>query len=481
MIIQYSDLSIRRSESKFSQPSFVRVFQIILIWFILLCLPWSAIFAQENKTEPLKRILFVFDASQSMWGQWEGKSKMEVARMLLIRVVDSLEKVPQTELALRVYGHQYAYPPGRCDDSKLEVPFGKNNHARIKAVLRNTTPKGTTPIAYSLGQAASDFNGLTDSRNMIILITDGLEECGGDPCAVSRELQKNGIVLKPFVIGLGTGMSNELDCIGTYFDAEDADNFATALKVALKQVSKDLTTLTVELENGRGVAKVTDIAMSFYDQENNELTYNFVHTMHEKGTPDTLYVDHNPLYRLELHTRPSLNLKDIQLLEKEHNTIAIPVTQGKIRLETTNKMPFGKEMYGLVKRCGNPSVLHVIQSSQTEEYLTGCYDLEILSLPRLLLENIIVEENQVRQITIPEPGVLVLQRRHPVIGDLFVEHQGTLVWIHSLDSESVTAESLVLLPGDYRVIFRAAKAQRAAYTRETQFRIVSGKTKKIKL
>jgi len=449
--------------------------------FIFSALAYGQAGAEKPVKEPLKRILFVVDASQSMWGQWEGKPKMEVAKLLLSRVIDSLERVPGTELALRLYGHQFTYPPGRCDDSKLEVPFGKKNHARIKAVLRNTNPRGTTPIAYSLEQAANDFEGMTDSRNMIILITDGLEECGGDPCAVSRALQKRGVALKPFVIGLGTGMNNQLDCIGTYFDAEDSDNFATALKTALNQVSKDLTTLTVELTDSKGLPSVTDVAMSIYEQEKKVLAYNFMHTMNEKGNPDTLFVDYQPVYNLELHTIPSLHLDNIRLEKTTHNTIKIPVSQGKIKLSTTNPMPFGKELYGLVRRCGEETILHVIQGGQTADYLTGCYDVEVLSMPRLLYEKIEVEENQLKQIQIPEPGVLVLQRRSPVKGDLFVEYNGRLVWIYSLDSESVTAESLVLLPGNYRLVFRAANAKRAAYTREAAFTIISGKTKKVKL
>jgi len=458
----------------------IYILQSLFVWFLVLSgLSLSAQPSQE-KTE-LKRILFVFDASQSMWGKWEGKSKMELAKALLIRVVDSLQQVPDTELALRLYGHQFPYPPGKCTDSKLEVAFAKNNHFRIKAVLRNLVPKGTTPIAYAIGEAAKDFEGMTDSRNMIILITDGLEECGGDPCAVSRELQSKGIIMKPFVIGLGTGMSGELDCIGTYFDADDADNFAKALNLALKQVSKDLTTVTVELADGNDVSRVTDIVMTFYEQPGNTPASSFVHTLTSSGIADTLYLDHHPQYRLELHTRPSLNLNQINLLEKQHNTIRIPVLQGKIQLSASGSMPFGKELYGLVKRCGKDEIIHVIHAGQAEDFLAGCYDVEVLSLPRLIFEGIVLEEKQTRHITVPQPGVLVLQRRHPVIGDLFVEHDGKLVWIYSLDSESVTTESLVLLPGNYRVIYRASRARKAAYTRELNITITPGKSLKVKL
>lgn len=455
------------------------VFPLLLLVFLLVSAQLQAQNLAEEKE--LKRILFVFDASQSMWGKWEGKSKMELAKTLLIRVVDSLQQVPDTELALRLYGHQFPYPPGKCTDSKLEVPFAKNNHFRIKSVLRNLTPKGTTPIAYSLGEAAKDFAGLTDSRNMIILITDGLEECGGDPCAVSRDLQAAGIIMKPFVIGLGTGMSGELDCIGTYFDADDADHFAKALNLALKQVSKDLTTLTVELTDGNNVPRVTDIAMTFYEQPDNTNLSSFVHTLTSSGVADTLYLDHHPTYRLELHTRPSLHLDNVKLLEKQHNTLVVPVVQGKIKLSAAGSMPFGRELYGLVKRCGSDEIIHVVQAEQSEEFLAGCYDIEVLSLPRLMFEGVVLEENQVKNITVPQPGVLVMQRRHPVFGDLFVEHNGSLVWIYSLDSESVTTESLVLLPGNYRAIYRAARARKVAYTREISFTITSGKSIKVKL
>ena len=90
-----------------------------------------------------------------------------------------------------------------CDDTKLEVPFAQGNGEQIRNVLSNITPKGTTPIARSLEKAANDFPECANCRNVIILITDGIEACDEDPCAVSRALQQKGIILKPFVIGIG--------------------------------------------------------------------------------------------------------------------------------------------------------------------------------------------------------------------------------------------------------------------------------------
>ena len=102
--------------------------------------------AVESGYEPNSRILFIFDGSNSMAGKWEGEVKIDIARRILVEMVDSLENVENVEMALRVYGHQSPVPPQDCSDTKLEVPFGKNNASRIRQKLRFISPKGTTPI-----------------------------------------------------------------------------------------------------------------------------------------------------------------------------------------------------------------------------------------------------------------------------------------------------------------------------------------------
>jgi Ca-activated chloride channel family protein len=46
----------------------------------------------QNTKPPITRVLFIFDASQSMYAQWEGNSRMEIAKELLANMLDSLEK-----------------------------------------------------------------------------------------------------------------------------------------------------------------------------------------------------------------------------------------------------------------------------------------------------------------------------------------------------------------------------------------------------
>ena len=123
------------------------IFKYILSLTFLL----AALFTTAQEPEfkkPLTRILFVFDASQSMAGLWESGKKINIARNLLIDMVDSLQYIENVELALRIYGHQSRVPPQDCNDTRLEVPFSKNNASKIRQKLRYINPKGGKDIYY---------------------------------------------------------------------------------------------------------------------------------------------------------------------------------------------------------------------------------------------------------------------------------------------------------------------------------------------
>jgi Ca-activated chloride channel family protein len=157
----------------------------LLFWFP------SQVCAQGKADQEHTRILFVMDCSNSMNAFWGNEPKIDAAREVLLKALPPLEAAPNVELALRLYGHQSRIEPGKqdCDDTKLEVPFGPHNGDAIRAKMRAARCLGTTPIARSLEKAAGDFPD-TKGRNVIILITDGIEACDEDPCAVSRACRR---------------------------------------------------------------------------------------------------------------------------------------------------------------------------------------------------------------------------------------------------------------------------------------------------
>jgi Ca-activated chloride channel homolog len=241
----------------------------LLTTILILFLSFSLI-AQKKETT---RILFIFDGSNSMNAQWQTTSKIDIAKRLMTETLDSLKGIPNIEFALRMYGHQTQILPGQqdCEDTKLEVPFaeGDANIDKIKSKIRGLTPKGTTPIARSLQYSAEDFPSVGEGvRNVIILITDGIEACDEDPCAVARALASKGITLKPFIVGIGPGIDfDQLKCIGNVYDASTEDSFKSILKVVISQAMSN-TSVQVNLNNTNGKPLETNVAMSFYDQRN---------------------------------------------------------------------------------------------------------------------------------------------------------------------------------------------------------------------
>ena len=72
-------------------------------------------------------IEFIFDASFSMKEDVEkGKSRMDVAKEVMIDLIQNLEDRPGLEVGLRVYGSRNT----ECDDSILVQDFGPVNAVR---------------------------------------------------------------------------------------------------------------------------------------------------------------------------------------------------------------------------------------------------------------------------------------------------------------------------------------------------------------
>lgn len=430
--------------------------------------------AKKQKTPTLTRIEFLFDASQSMYGRWQSGAKIDIARSLMNKVLDSLRYIDNIELALRVYGHQKPYPPQDCDDSRLEVPFSKGNISSIQQVLKNLVPKGTTPIAKSLELCGNDFP-QSPSRNIIILVTDGIEECGGDPCAISQALQKKGIFLKPFVIGMGIDETwkKTFECVGRYFDATNEVTFKQALDVVISQALNS-TTMQVNLLDMAHNPTETNVNMTFYDRWNGEIKYNFIHTLNSKGNPDTLVIDPLPIYKIVVHTIPSVSLDSVVLTPGKHTIVGIDAPQGFLTLKFDGTSEIKKPL-AVVRQHGEMKTLNVQDFNTTEKYIVGKYDLEILTLPRINLENIDISQSKTTTLQIPRPGMVTIISNNQGYGSLYVEDKGNLKWIYNLD-DNLNKETIVLQPGKYHVVYRSKNSKESIYTIEKDFSIVSSES-----
>ena len=452
---------------------------LILSFFLIAPAVFSQIRKEPEKPKPTTRILFVFDASQSMYGRWQSDTKFNIATRLFSSILDSLRNLPDLELALRVYGHQKPFPPQDCNDSKLEVPFAKDNVNRIKHVLKVINPNGTTPSAYSLSLAAKDFPPCDHCRNVIILITDGMEECGGDPCAVSAELQLKGITLKPFIVGIGKNFKDQFECVGTYFDASNEKEFTNALKVIISRTLNP-TTMQVNLLDQHHDPTETNVAMTFYDMKSGLIKYNFIHSLNAKGLPDTLDIDPLASYRIVVHTIPPVSKDSVKLTPGKHTIVGVDVPQGYLTFKASGNATL-KYLPCIIRKSGQTQTLNVQQFDQVEKYITGRYDIEILCLPRIIVKDVDVAQSHTTFVEIPSPGITVIQRATNGYGSLYLEEGKGLTWLYNLKDSPQQQETLYLQPGNYRVVFRPKYSNSSSYTEEKSFKVESGQTTNVKM
>jgi Ca-activated chloride channel homolog len=448
-------------------------FNCILLYFVLLIMPLH-LSAQFVKEKRLTRILFIFDASNSMNGYWQSGKKIDIAREILSKMVDSLQNIENVQMALRVYGHQHSFIPNQiCTDSKLEVPFAKDNAKKIREKLFGIVPKGTTPIAYSLQMAGNDFPACNYCKNIIVLITDGLEECGGDPCKIALALYNKGIRLKPYVIGIGLKMETKqaFECIGDFYDAFEEGDFEDGL-VDIVRNALSQTTAQVNLLDSNGNPKETNVNMSFYNQKNNELLFNMIHTLNQNDVPDTLFLEPAITYRIVVNTLPPVVAENVKIKPKVHNTIPIQTPQGFLEVLAEKGNAYKGEKF-IVRKPGSSQTINAQVLGSKEIYLTGKYEIEILTLPRLYY-TIEIEQSRTTVVKFPEPGIANIIMPAAGFGSLYVLRNGVQDWVCNLNGISKTA--LQLQPGDYRAIYRTGLAKKMDASIIREFKILSGRS-----
>lgn len=424
--------------------------------------------------EPTSRILFIFDASNSMAGQWDGARKIDMARDVLFETVDSLEKMPKVEMALRVYGHQSPVPPQDCSDTKLEVPFSPSNAFLIKEKLKFINPKGTTPIAHSLELAPDDFPQCGDCRNIVVIITDGIEACDGDPCRVSQSLQKKGVILRPFVIGIGNdpGFKETFKCIGEYFDAPTKEEFREALEIVINQALNE-TSAQINLLDIHSKPTEKDVNIVLYDHFSGLIRYNMIHTINGKGEPDTLSLDHMITYDLVAQTIPPVRFDSVKLIPGRHNTISMDTPQGRLYVRTSRGKAYAQEKM-MVKKAGHTETINIHKIGDVGKYLVGSYDLEIPIYPLMKISDVEILQSSTTTVEIPAPGLITFNLKQPGVGSIYqLSSTGDQLWVLNL-LENKKTQGFLLQPGNYRIIFRRGNLKSTSDSMVKDFNVREG-------
>jgi Ca-activated chloride channel family protein len=227
--------------------------------------------------------------------------------------------------------------------------------------------------------------------------------------------------------------------------------------------------------DANGKPTETNVNMTFYDNFSGLPLYNFIHTLNSRGVPDTLDLDPLVVYDLTVYTIPPVHRDSIRLTSGKHNIIAVETPQGSLSFKASGNYQL-KNTPCIIRQKGKNEIINVQQFDQTENYLTGKYEAEILCLPKIRLTDVEIRQSQTTQVEIPLPGIAVIRKSANGYGSLYLEEKNQSTWLYNFKDTPQLQETLSLQPGSYRVVFRSRFSSSVTSTVEKQFTVEPGQT-----
>jgi Ca-activated chloride channel homolog len=158
----------------------------------------------EVKAETFN-IEVILDSSGSMAKQMDGKTRMELAKESIEKFASSLPK--EANISLRVYGHKGTGSDKdkslSCSSNELVYPMQPYDMGGLSQALSKFKPAGWTPLAQAITEAQKDLSQYkgNHNKNVIYIVSDGIETCGGNPVAAAKSLKESGIAPVVNIIG----------------------------------------------------------------------------------------------------------------------------------------------------------------------------------------------------------------------------------------------------------------------------------------
>ncbi len=444
-----------------------RVFIVILL---SLC---GAVQAQQPEKT---RLLLIMDCSNSMWDHWQSNSKIKVTQQVLLSFLDSISKQHDVDVALRVFGHLNKDQFG----TRLEVPFGSDNIYRLQSKIKTLVPQGGCTAAAALTDALSDFPATGSSRNLILIITDGMDDCDAEICDVARQVQLSGVVVQTFVLCIGGNLSAHASCAGSVFPVVNEEEFSKTL-YDIFRLSGHKAKVVLNMVDGSGDLYETEHPVAFYDHRTGVIRHSTIYSVDSKLRPDTLLMDPLVTYDMAVFTHPPLRREAMQFSIDRPNNIDITVSEGTLKVQYVGQRPQWQQtaVDVVVRRAGSGERVAAQEVGETGQYLAGRYDVEVQTLPVTTLRGVEVRGNAATELSVPMPGMLVLSKPKGITtGAIFRLRDGQVEFATDLNP-STAGERLLLQPGQYELVLHPQNTTKYDKVQTKRFVIESSQTTKI--
>ena len=444
--------------------------------FIVLLLvvggPWSV--ASGQRTPEKTRLLLIVDCSNSMWDHWQSNAKIKVTQQVLLSFLDSISSQHDVDVALRVFGHvnknQFS--------TRLEVPFGEDNIYQLQSKIKTLVPQGGCTAATALTDALSDFPATGSSRNLILIITDGMDDCDAEICDVARQVQLSGVVVQTFVLGIGGGAFSHADCAGSLFLVPHEEEYAKTM-YDIFHLSGKKAKVVLRMLDGDGELYEAEHPVAFYDHRTGVIRQSTIYSVDSKLKPDTLLMDPLVTYDMAVFTHPPLRREAMQFSIDRPNNVDITVSEGTLKVQYSGKRPQWSQpnVDVIVRREGERMAAQEV--GEVGQYLAGRYDVEVQTLPVTTLRGVEVRGNAATELSVPMPGMLVLSKPKGITtGAIFRLRDGQVEFATDLNP-STAGERLLLQPGQYELVLHPQNATKYDKVQTKRFVIESSQTTKI--
>ncbi|AUS09743.1 hypothetical protein C1X05_13500 [Laceyella sacchari] len=259
--------------------------------------PSSALTPEQPKKMNMSVML---DASGSMKSQLSNhsKSKMDSAKQSIEQMAAALPP-KRSLLQVKVYGHEGTSAQKdkeRSCRSQAKIYAGdKWDRERLRKALSQIHPAGYNPLALAMGSSSNDMQKGAPAtvENHILIISDGFENCGGDPVQTAKQLHRE-YMANIHVIGLDVEPETERQLREVSTVTGGAYQTVTDEK-ELKQAVKERVQMVNRL-NDPWQIRALQTAIHAHHQDEKELTKHHqkmkkkVETEHQRLNEANLYI-----------------------------------------------------------------------------------------------------------------------------------------------------------------------------------------------